>query len=212
MNSNNINSSPTNFNNDNESSINEIAGTNNLSGNTNMLTSISGDFNLYQLDSGDYNQTICSPDANSTLGILINLIITHINIIQRIFIFILLGGPIEENSEFLIAAHSKNIIHSSSSNNIPIKEAAKNNNDISNIIHTFSTVLLSNDNNESNINTSCQDMQSSGVISKSSTKFIRQSADNISERSVSETNSILVSIGCQTLSTGDITVSNVYID
>jgi len=67
-----MNSSPTNFNNDNESSVNEIAGTNNLSGNTNMVTSVSGDFNLYQLDSGDYNQPSSPSDANSTLGILIN--------------------------------------------------------------------------------------------------------------------------------------------
>jgi len=68
VNSHNINCSPTNFNVDNDTSINETMGSNGLSGNSNMLMSLSGDFNLYQLDSGDYNHANSSPDAISTLG------------------------------------------------------------------------------------------------------------------------------------------------
>lgn len=43
------------------------------------------------------------------------------------------------------------------------------------------------------------------------TKFMKQSSDNISEKEVSAANK-MVSIGCQTISTGDITVTNVYIE
>ena len=52
------------------------------------------------------------------------------------------------------------------------------------------------------------------------TKFMKQSADNISQRQVltttssssSSTSTEMISIGCQTISTGDITVTNVYIE
>jgi exonuclease 3'-5' domain-containing protein 1 len=43
------------------------------------------------------------------------------------------------------------------------------------------------------------------------TKFMKQSPDNISDKEVSAT-SKMVSIGCQTISTGDITVTNVFIE
>ena len=47
------------------------------------------------------------------------------------------------------------------------------------------------------------------------TKFMKQSADNISQREIItnlSTTSEMISIGCQTISTGDITVTNVYIE
>jgi hypothetical protein len=44
------------------------------------------------------------------------------------------------------------------------------------------------------------------------TQFMKQSADNISKREISSSNSTMVSIGCQTISTGDVTVTNIYIE
>ena len=51
-----------------------------------------------------------------------------------------------------------------------------------------------------------------GTSTGTTTQFMKQSADNISKREISSANSLMVSIGCQTISTGDVTVTNIFIE
>lgn len=201
-----INGSPSNLSLDNESN-NESNNTNNTnlgnSNSSNMISSLSGDFNLYQLDSGDYNPTTNSSGANSATG-----------------------GTIDENSELLISSthsNSNQLIHSNSANNLQSiilqnnPHLAENQNKLPTpkSAHSFNSLTPPNeqetkDNQKPNNYTGTTN--TSQNLPQISTKFIRQAADNISEKSVCENNPKLVSMGCQTFSTGDITVSNVYIE
>jgi exonuclease 3'-5' domain-containing protein 1 len=109
-------------------------------------------------------------------------------------------------------------------------------------IHSFNNLQLNNNNinnNESQdatgklvVKKSLSSSNSNGVVSvqpsppstvpptmpavaapaENVTKLLKQSPDNISEREVSSVNSDMISIGCQTISTGDITLTNVYIE
>lgn len=186
-----INGSPSNLSLDNESAE---------STSRNLIASLSGDFNLYQLDNGDY-QTANSSGANSATG-----------------------GTIDENSELLISStHSSNqLINSSSANNLqsmlqnhmadPSKQSASSS--ISKSVHSFNSLASPNEQSlDENIALlHLEQKNNTPNTPQISTKFIRQDPDNISEKEVSETNPKLVSMGCQTFSTGDITVSNVYIE
>lgn len=179
--------------NSNLSLDNESSSTNNESQNVNQTSggvhaSLSGDFNLYQLDNGD------NSGANSATG-----------------------GTIDENTELLISStHSSNqLIHSTSANNLQsmlqnqIAEAhAKASaaaSACSKSVHSFNSLTPPNEH-------SLEDVHLDSSKTPSSTKFMKQSADNISERETSQVNPKMVSMGCQTFSTGDITVSNVYIE
>ena len=181
--------------NSNLSLDNESSSTNNESQNVNQTSggvhaSLSGDFNLYQLDNGD------NSGANSATG----------------------GGTIDENTELLISStHSSNqLIHSTSANNLQsmlqshqIAEAhAKASAAVSacsKSVHSFNSLTPPNEH-------SLEDVHLDSSKTPSSTKFMKQSADNISERETSQVNPKMVSMACQTFSTGDITVSNVYIE
>lgn len=103
------------------------------------------------------------------------------------------------------------MIHSSSANNLQsilqnqIAEAHAKSvaNACSKSVHSFNSLTPPNEHT---------DQDHHAATTPSSTKFMKQSADNISERETSETNPKMVSMSCQTFSTGDITVSNVYIE
>lgn len=191
-----INDSPSSLSLDNDSQ-NEPS---NINNNTNMISSLSGDFNLYQLDSGDYNPTASSSGANSAAG-----------------------GTIDENSELLLASsHSTDqLIHSTSAHSLQhilqsqSDHASKQlSGSVSKSVHSLSENsveeslnLLHLEQQKNNKNNA-----SASATPQTSTKFIRQAVDNISEKEVSESNPKMVSMGCQTFSTGDITVSNVFIE
>lgn len=174
----------------------------NVNSNTNMVSSLSGDFNLYQLDSGDYNPTTSSSGANSAAG-----------------------GTIDENSELLLAStHSSNqMIHSSSANNLQNilqnqsdQTSKQSANSVSKSVHSINSLTATNENSVvESLNLLQMDQQKNNInntATQNSTKFIRQAADNISEKEVCEANPKMISMGCQTFSTGDITVSNVFIE
>lgn len=59
-----------------------------------------------------------------------------------------------------------------------------------------------------------KDSKIAGTVAStgSITQFMKQSADNISKREISSANTTMVSIGCQTISTGDVTVTNIFIE
>ena len=169
-------------------------------------SSSGGDFNQYQLDSGDLTQT-----TNGSLSA-------------------------DEGSHDSAAASPPppNLVHSSSANNLQLLQSS------SSSIHNVQTNPATNSNNAAQkpnaISTSksinsfslsspsptvehvgfehqfSQQLQLQGKDEKSNsvvTKFMKQSLDKISER---EQLTDRVSIGCQTISTGDITVTNVYIE
>jgi hypothetical protein len=154
--------------------------------------SANGEFNQYQLDSSNVN------GANEE-----NLI---------------------ESTLSLTASISSNLIHSSSVSNLQqtanaaSPEQAKSNAAISasKSIHSFSTpsTVETLDDKSGKLATPATNANSVSANSNNNTvtKFMKQSPDNISQREVCATNAEKVSIGCQTISTGDVAVINVYIE
>ena len=194
-----------------------------------LVSSNSGDFNQYQLESGDYSQST----ANSTPSTPI--------------------GPADSDLSDL-SNHSSSLIHSSSATNLQLFQnntlqqstsTSSNNNKpnaliSSNSIHSFN-LLTSSSIDSSGLTDGVQSMMLGNGGKKINddknsppatnpntiTKFMKQSADNISQREIlivnpsstsssssssSTTSTEMISIGCQTISTGDITVTNVYIE
>ena len=106
------------------------------------------------------------------------------------------GANSEENS-VLNESLNSSLIHSTSTNNLV---QLNNKNDAlssSKSINSFSN------------------MQDNTSNENKTTKFMKQSPDNISLKEAanrSHTGAEMVSIGCQTISTGDISVTNVYIE
>lgn len=109
------------------------------------------------------------------------------------------GNTIDENSELLISS-----THSSSHQ---LNSASKS-------LHSFTSLQQAVNEVDETLAESSTPATASATsgTQQMSTKFIRQHADNISERVVCEANPKMVSMGCQTFSTGDITVSNVFIE
>ena len=189
---------------------NSLASSNNANSNSmNGIANMSGDFNLYQLDSNDYSQTASSSGTNSVIA-----------------------GTIDENAELnLITSsnHSSNLIHSSSANNLQLPNPAHiesanksstpqptNSFSSSKSIHSFNlpTPPHEIEDSMSALQLKKNDDSNKGHNSSilNTTKFMKQSGDNISQKEISVSNSEMISIGCQTISTGDITVTNVYIE
>ena len=112
-----------------------------------------------------------------------------------------------------------NLIHSNSasnlqSNNVTLIEPQSSNTFTSSkSIHSFSSDLHNGDkklldDKDSKKTVVPSSANNTGAI----TQFMKQSADNISKREISSSNNTMVSIGCQTISTGDVTVTNIYIE
>lgn len=175
-----------------------------------LVNSTSGDFNQYQLESGDYNQN------NSTSSTPIGQTDSDLSDLQ---------------SAASLSNHSSSLVHSSSATNLytttnvqsSMQQMQKPNQLISsNSIHSFNLVTSPVDNanleqfQHLNLSNQNKKLDDKNPI----TKFMKQSADNISQRQVltttssssSSTSTEMISIGCQTISTGDITVTNVYIE
>lgn len=195
--------SNSNVNLDNNDNINTT--TNSLS-NLNINNNNVGEFNQYQLElNGDLNSSTMSNINNN----------------------------VDDQSNDL--TNNNSLIHSSSTNNLDQLNNINNNTGkmtLSKTIHSFNNLQLNNNNNNNEI----QDATGKLVVKKSLsssngaaplqpttpptvsapaenvTKLLKQSPDNISEREVSNVNSDMISIGCQTISTGDITLTNVYIE
>lgn len=85
-------------------------------------------------------------------------------------------------------------------------------------IHAFNNATTAAQNGD---DSKSKQSGSSNESAPAKTKFLKQSPDNISQREVvtvtvpvvtAQTTKEMVSIGCQTISTGDITVTDVYIE
>jgi hypothetical protein len=98
-----------------------------------------------------------------------------------------------------ITQNSNGLVHSSSTNSLsqPLMHQLTT----SKTVHSFNNLVDKK---------APEDAGAKAVVS--ATKLLKQSPDNVSEREVNPTNSALISIGCQTISTGDITLTNVYIE
>jgi hypothetical protein len=115
-----------------------------------------------------------------------------------------------------------NLIHSNSasnlqSNNVTLIEpqspitftSSKSIHSFSNDLHNGDKKLLDDKETKQKLAVAAtSSANNTGAI----TQFMKQSADNISKREISSSNSTMVSIGCQTISTGDVTVTNIYIE
>jgi exonuclease 3'-5' domain-containing protein 1 len=146
---------------------------------------VNGEFNQYQLESSTGNS------ANED-----NLI---------------------ESTLSLNSSISSSLIHSSSVSNLQQVASSAASGDhgaslsASKSIHSFSTPTVEQKLDEK----SGRPAITSPAASNSNntvTKLMKQSPDNISQREVCPTNSERVSIGCQTISTGEVAVTNVYIE
>lgn len=188
---NSINNSTDDNNNNNSNEI-KVNGSVSL---INSASSGSGDFNQYQLDSGDFqNQT-----QNSS------------------------NGAIDESVGESTVSSSGHLIHSSSASNLAgngnSNQMSSNENQMGKVgslsssksIHSFNLVSFSDQNDSKS---KCQEDGNNSNKNVITTKFMKQSPDNISKKEVStkDNGAELMSIGCQTISTGDITVTNVYIE
>lgn len=147
-------------------------------------TGVGGDFNQYQLDSsvGDSNGAIEESNVTNDSSTLSTSSLSSSNLIH--------------------SSSASNLIQSNAINN-PNQSSSSGTVPTSKSIHSFNST--SNNSEESKKDTAAS------VIT---TKFMKQSPDNISKKEVSikEDGAESISIGCQTISTGDITVTNVYIE
>jgi hypothetical protein len=201
----------------NNNNTNTTTSNNIISLNGTLVNSTSGDFNQYQLESGEYN----SQSINSTPSTPICPVDSDLSDLASVA---------------SLSNHSSNLIHSSSASNLHLFQQQSINN--SNILTNKSNnnnnnnnaLISSNSIHSFNLLTSSVDSQNIEHIHKKNiedksavnntnntitTKFMKQSADNISQREIItnlSTTSEMISIGCQTISTGDITVTNVYIE
>ena len=130
---------------------------------------------------------------------------------------------------------ASNIVHSSSANNLHLNVSGgimSNNNNTnhhhldstsspttftsSKSIHSFSSVTDSSNTKHKQIQdekeTVAKQIANVTAGMGAITKFMKESSDNISKREISSTNGEMVSIGCQTISTGEVTVTNIYIE
>lgn len=153
-----------------------------------------GEFNQYQLESSNGNHS-----ANED-----NLI---------------------ESTLSLNSSISSSLIHSSSVSNLQQVAGSVAGGDhgalsASKSIHSFSTPIVVEKLDEKSgkpaIATPAAAVNANSASANNSnntvTKLMKQSPDNISQREVCPTNSEKVSIGCQTISTGEVAVTNVYIE
>ena len=182
----------------------------NSASNNNVVGGASGDFNQYQLDSGDLTQT-----TNGNLS------------------------ADEGSHDSTATSPLPNLVHSSSANNLQLLQNSSSS--INNVqiisstnssqkpsaistsksIHSFSLSSPSPTNDQSieqqfsqlQMKKQLDDKNQSTLSNPNTvTKFMKESQDKISKREVNPDNDKMVSIGCQTISTGDITVTNVYIE
>lgn len=183
-----------------------------------------GEFNQYQLDSNSsefipssavsVSSTATPSDANNAAGGGAN------------------GGGGDESATLSSSSMSSSqLIHSSSANNLagvdasttkPTQNPTNHHMSTSKSIHSFSSADEKSKLAVPTTTTANTTSVTAGAESTpATTKFKKQSPDNISEKETisvtvpvvaTNTTKQLVSIGCQTISTGDITVTDVYIE
>lgn len=161
----------------------------NISTPTNTIHSLNnntGDFNQYQLEILNQNNDTLNDSTLSLTSSMSTCNLIHSNS----------ASNLHSNNVTLIEPQSPNTFTSSKS------------------IHSFSSDLnngdkkLLDDKETKKQSTPPSSANNTGAI----TQFMKQSADNISKREISSSSSTMVSIGCQTISTGDVTVTNIYIE
>jgi hypothetical protein len=156
-----------------------------ISGGDNIANNI--EFNQYLIENGDMSNS-----GNSSTNMII----------------------LESNDNVNSKPCSNEISHSLKNSNIESNHSEFN---LSNKSKLVTASLMSNTNNDytlSHPSCSLSEISSESVKNPEFTSFItkimKQSIDNISGTEVS--NSGNISIGCQTISTGDVTVTNIYIE